>query len=506
MRTNRRVQIHRSGVFGIAIALALASGTRLHAQTYLRSGAFHEQLLVSIGGRPVDGPADLQVTLWDSPFAGTQMGQPMTLTGVAVKDGVYEGAVQFGRNLFDGRRCYLEVAVRVPGLGDGFIPTGQRQEVRVAGMAQFAAVAGRVANGVTGPTGPQGPQGPAGPQGVPGVAGAQGPQGLTGAAGARGATGATGARGATGAQGPAGPAGPAGSGGALLRIATNRTGIIDSGPAFRVRLGVSSIPGQPVFDGESLFVPQVLTGRISQIRARTGTVIRTIDLGNSLALPSAGAFDGTRVWIATGTGVERINPETGDTDSFVIGSQNNAVAVANGHVYVASVVMSQVYAIPINTTTGAPAATWSVVTPGGLAADGDGVWVTSQAIGSVLRLTGVQATPSATVLTGGAPRLVVVANDTVYVGDNTAATIYSFPRAGAAFAIPNAIGFEAPSAMAFDGTNLVVAAASGTITAYALPGFTPAASAAADPAADSLTFDGRNMWVGNGSLGYVEKR
>jgi len=96
-------------------------------------------------------------------------------------------------------------------------------------VAQGAAGAVYVTDGVQGPVGPAGApgakgdkgltgdKGATGDRGLTGLTGAQGPVGPAGAAGAKGDKGLTGDRGlpgANGAQGPAGPAGPAGATGA----------------------------------------------------------------------------------------------------------------------------------------------------------------------------------------------------------------------------------------------------------------------------------------------------
>jgi len=93
------------------------------------------------------------------------------------------------------------------------LPPAAGQTLIYNGSLWQLGVAAPGTQGPVGPAGPAGPQGPTGPQGVPGVnglAGPQGPQGPTGPMGPAGAAGATGAQGAMGPMGPVGPMGPMG--------------------------------------------------------------------------------------------------------------------------------------------------------------------------------------------------------------------------------------------------------------------------------------------------------
>lgn len=503
-----------------AALLACAAGApeALAGPKIGRTGTIHEDLLVSYGGRPVNGTVDLQVAMFDAPFGGNQMGNTITLSRVKVADGVLSTPLDFGRNVFDGTRCYVQTAVMIPGITRGFTPNPIRQEVRVAAMAQYAAVAGRVINGQPGAAGPQGPAGPPGPAGAdgpPGPSGPQGPEGPPGTPGGPpGPTGPAGPQGPEGPDGPAGPAGPAGpqgpagSASAAFRAATARTSFFDSGPAFRFTFAANSAPSDACYDGESIFVPLVTAGRVVQIRARTGTQVRSINFQNTFAFPSATAFDGSRIWVASGAGTYRINPDDGTFQLFALAGSNRWLAVANGYVYLVSQSLSQVNALPVTNTEDEPVAarSWTIPSPAGIAAIGDSVWVSSSTSGAVVRLTGLQQTATATMNTGGSPKRVVVANDKVYVSDASAANIYSFNADGTGSVTTTTIGSSAFSAMVFDGQNLVVTTNAGVVSVLGLPGLNVLSSTALSASTDSLTFDGRNVWIGSSNGNWFEKR
>lgn len=516
----RRSIAHRatSALVLCAALLAAANGSSeaLAGPKIGRRGTIHEDLLVTQSGRPVNGVVNLQVMMFDEPFGGNQMGRTITLDNVRAVNGIVSTPLDFGHRVFDGTRCYLQTAVQIPGITTGYAASPIRQEVRVAAMAQYAAVAGSVVNGqpgaagpqgatgpagAAGPAGPEGPQGDPGPEGPPGTPG--GPPGPTGPAGPEGPNGPTGS---AGPSGPAGPAGPAGSASAAFRAATGKTGYFDNGPAFRFNFPAASAPTDSCYDGENLYVPLVTGGRVVQIRARTGAQVRSINLNNPSAYPSGAAYDGTRIWVVCGAGAYRINPEDGTHELFGVAGSNRWIAIANGYVYLGSESLNQVNALPINTEDGTVARSWSIPSPGGMASYQGHVWVSSTTSGSVIRLTGLQQTATATMTTGGNPRRVVIANDKVYVYDQSAPKIYSFNADGSGSVTTTTIGSAAFSAMVFDGQNLVVTTSAGVVSVLGLPALNVISSTALSSNADSLVFDGRNVWVGSSNGNWYEKR
>lgn len=496
------VQALVMAVAGLAVSpagLAATAGT----SPVGNMGMVNQDLLVAPGGRPMTGVVDVQVTMYDRAFGGEQVGRSLELKGLQALDGVANAQMNFGKDCFDGKRRYLEVRVRDPFLSF-YLPMPQRQEVHVAAMAQYAVVAQRVINQAVGPQGIQGPIGPQGPVGP------QGPQGETGPAGPSGGPqGPTGPQGPQGPQGPVGPQGPAGASGAAaspLKIATLRTGPIDAGPAFRHTFAAASSPIDPAFDGEDLYVPLVTTAKVAVIKARTGKIVRTVSLNDSFAFPSGAAYDGTKVWVTTNTGVSVIDPSDGNFVDHAFGLQNRGIAVTGGYVYVCSPPTSMVFAIPVNTTDGLAARTWTIPTPNGIAADSTGVFVSSTSTGSVYRINGINPTATPARLTGGQPRRVVMAGDTVYVADGASNKIYSFAADGSGTVAMNTVGTTTPTSMVFDGENLIVTVQTGLVTAYRVPDLVSAGSAQLTAGTDSLVYDGRNVWVVSSFGNWIEKR
>jgi hypothetical protein len=501
------------GVIGMSVGAPCAQGAE--GPTILSGGEFHQDLYLELYGKPCTGTVDLQVRMFDAPEGGNQLGPTVSLSNVKATNGFARVQLAFGPTKFDGRHRYLEVAVKQRTFfKDGYTVFGPRQEVSIAGMAQYASVAKVALNAVAGAPGPQGPAGPQGPVGPAGPEGPQGPQGIQGPIGPSGGPpGPTGPQGPEGPQGPQGPAGPQGDAGTPgvnfngVRIATLRTGIMDTGPAFRFTFPAQSTPGDAAFDGDCLFVPEVTSGKIMQIRARTGTQIRNINLQNSFAFPTSAAYDGTRVWVAANLGVYRVNPEDGTYELLSVGGLNRAVAVSNGYVYVASNSMSSLYAVPINTADGTPTRTWVLASVGGVAPDENGgVWASSTSTNTVYRFSAGSANATSTKNLSGPPRRVVVANGTVYVSDNTAAKIYSFAADGTGSITTTSVGTAAATAMVYDGTYLWTAQQNGVITAWTLPGLTQAATFTAETGTDGMVFDGRNVWISNGAGQWIDKR
>jgi len=59
---------------------------------------------------------------------------------------------------------------------------------------------------------------------------------------------------------------------------------------------VQNSPGQPVFDGTNIWVPNLGSNSVSVVRASSGAILTTL-FGNGLDTPLAAAFDGQRVLI-----------------------------------------------------------------------------------------------------------------------------------------------------------------------------------------------------------------
>src|SRR5262249_53061307 len=76
---------------------------------------------------------------------------------------------------------------------------------------------------------------------------------------------------------------------------------LDGNAAILQTVTVGALPGVPVYDGTSIWVPNANTNTISVVRASTGAVLATLT-GNGLEAPEFTAYDGQRVLICSGSG------------------------------------------------------------------------------------------------------------------------------------------------------------------------------------------------------------
>lgn len=84
--------------------------------------AFTYQGRLTDGGNPANGSYDLRFTLFDAASGGTTVGAPFTLEDVAVNQGLFTVALDFGTAAFAADARWLEVAAR-PGASTGAFTT-----------------------------------------------------------------------------------------------------------------------------------------------------------------------------------------------------------------------------------------------------------------------------------------------------------------------------------------------------------------------------------------------
>jgi hypothetical protein len=99
--------------------------------------AFTYQGRLADGGSVANGSYDLRFSLCDAPVGGAQVGATITNAAVAVSNGFFVVALDFGTNAFDGNARWLEIGVR-KGTG-GFTLLSPRQPVMPAPYAITAA-------------------------------------------------------------------------------------------------------------------------------------------------------------------------------------------------------------------------------------------------------------------------------------------------------------------------------------------------------------------------------
>ncbi len=88
-----------------AAAPALGQGT-----------AFTYQGRLTDGGAPANGTYDMRFELRDALSGGSALGLPLTNATVAVSNGVFTVALDFGVGMFNGPARWLEIGVRSNGV------------------------------------------------------------------------------------------------------------------------------------------------------------------------------------------------------------------------------------------------------------------------------------------------------------------------------------------------------------------------------------------------------
>lgn len=127
-------------VFGAAILVA-SSGLAF-AQNVPLDDRFKYQGELRNAGVVVDGVVDLQLSIFDQPTLGNQVGTTQTALAVQVSRGVFEVDVPFAALSFEGNKRHLEVAVRSPAGVGVYTTLNPRIELLPAPNAHFARVAG----------------------------------------------------------------------------------------------------------------------------------------------------------------------------------------------------------------------------------------------------------------------------------------------------------------------------------------------------------------------------
>jgi hypothetical protein len=87
----------------------------------------------------VNNSCDFQFGLWDTLTGGSQVGSTLTLTSVAVSEGLFTVQLDFGANAFTGSARWLETAVRCPAGGGIYSTLAPRQPLTPAPYAIYSA-------------------------------------------------------------------------------------------------------------------------------------------------------------------------------------------------------------------------------------------------------------------------------------------------------------------------------------------------------------------------------
>ncbi|MGA2246260.1 MAG: tail fiber domain-containing protein [Verrucomicrobiota bacterium] len=135
-----------------SFALALLTLTTISSQlstSQAQGTAFTYQGRLNSGANPASGSFDLMFTLFDTNTAGAIVAGPITNRAVAVSDGLFTTAVDFGAGVLIGGTNWLEVAVR-PGGASSFNTLAPRQQLtptpyavtaeNLAGVTEFNSI------------------------------------------------------------------------------------------------------------------------------------------------------------------------------------------------------------------------------------------------------------------------------------------------------------------------------------------------------------------------------
>lgn len=141
------------------LSLALLSTLNSQLSTCLAQGtAFTYQGRLTENGSPASGIYDLRFTIYDLGSGGSAVAGPLTSSPVAVSNGLFTVALDFGVDVFDGSERWLDIGVRSNGVGE-FIPLDPRQQLtatpyaiaagNVTGVVPSGGVAGTYSSVVT---------------------------------------------------------------------------------------------------------------------------------------------------------------------------------------------------------------------------------------------------------------------------------------------------------------------------------------------------------------------
>ena len=127
---------------GLALAAVFSFNSKLAAQGTM----FTYQGRLNDGANPAGGIYDLRFAIYDAASVGNAIAGPVTNSAVAVTNGLFTVALDFGA-VFNGAARWLEIGVRPGGSASDFTTLTPRQSISPTPYAMFATTAGTVPNG-----------------------------------------------------------------------------------------------------------------------------------------------------------------------------------------------------------------------------------------------------------------------------------------------------------------------------------------------------------------------
>ncbi len=127
------------------VLIALAISLHSHLQAAPLGTAFTYQGRLMDGGNAANGVYELRLGLFNDFAVGDQMGNLVTNRNIAVSNGLFTTAVDFGAGIFDGTASWLEMGVRTNGSLADFGTLSPRQSLTPSPYALYATKAGAAA-------------------------------------------------------------------------------------------------------------------------------------------------------------------------------------------------------------------------------------------------------------------------------------------------------------------------------------------------------------------------
>ena len=117
---------------------------------------FSYQAQLKLDGVPLNDTADFEFSLYDAASLGLLVAGPITVSNVAVVDGLFQTSLDFGVAVLNGDARWLEIAVASPSGGGEFTILDPRQPLTATPYALqtrglFVDTAGNVGIGTTTP-------------------------------------------------------------------------------------------------------------------------------------------------------------------------------------------------------------------------------------------------------------------------------------------------------------------------------------------------------------------
>ncbi len=129
--------------FPFALALLLGA-----LPTFAQGTAFNYQGHLDVSNSPAYGNFDLQFALYANSTGGSPTAGPVTNTAVAVTNGIFTTAINFGSGAFTGATNWLDIAVRT-NLPAFFTELTPRQQILPVPYAIYAGTAATATTAVT---------------------------------------------------------------------------------------------------------------------------------------------------------------------------------------------------------------------------------------------------------------------------------------------------------------------------------------------------------------------